>query len=94
MIPAELAQRALFAVTDARSCGVSPIALQQAVADRTVVRLKRGWYTAQPLPHPADRHRLRVEAELLDHPGTIPSHHSPPSPSATPCIARIGHGFT
>ena len=55
---------------------MSPIALQQAVADRTVVRLKRGWYTAQPLPHPADRHRLRVEAELLDHPGTIPSHHS------------------
>lgn len=50
--------------------------MQRAVADRTVVRLKRGWYTGQRLPHAVDHHRLRVEAELRDHPATIPSHHS------------------
>lgn len=76
MLPAELKQRALFSVNDARDCGVAPIVLQRALADGTVARLKRGWYTAQTLRYLSDRHRLRVEAELHDHPGTIASHHS------------------
>ncbi len=76
MLPAELRQRALFSINDARACGVAPIVLQRALADGTVVRLKRGWYTSQALRHASDRHRLRVQAELHDHPGTIASHHS------------------
>lgn len=50
--------------------------LQRALVDGAVVRLKRGWYTAQTLRHAGERHRLRVEAELCDHPGTVASHHS------------------
>ncbi|MFT4293871.1 MAG: hypothetical protein QM582_00470 [Micropruina sp.] len=76
MLPTELTQRPLFAVTDARDCGVTPLDLQRALATRAVVRLKRGWYTAENLRYPADRHRLRVQAELRDHPETIPSHYS------------------
>lgn len=72
----ELRQRALFTINDARDCGVAPIVLERALADGTVSRLKRGWYTAQQLPHPSERHRLRVAAELRDHPGTVASHHS------------------
>lgn len=75
-LPPELTQLPLFAATEARDCGVTPAALQRALAERTVSRLKRGWYTAQDVRYPADRHRLRVQAELRDHPGTIPSHHS------------------
>ncbi len=76
MLPAELRQRALFTIGDARDCGVAPVILQRALADGTVTRLKRGWYTAQALRYVSDQHRLRVEAELHDHPGTIASHHS------------------
>lgn len=72
----ELAQRPLFTLTDARDCGVPPIVLQRALADGSVSRLKRGWYTAEELRYPSERHRLRVEAELRDHPGTVASHHS------------------
>lgn len=75
-LPVELAQRPLFTVADARACGVAPVVLQRALADGSVSRLKRGWYTAEKLRHPSERHRLRVEAELRDHPGTIASHHS------------------
>lgn len=76
MLPAELGQRALFTINDARDCGVAPILMQRALAEGSVTRLKRGWYTAQKLGHAQERHRLRVQAELRDHPGTIASHHS------------------
>lgn len=69
-------QRSLFSVTDARACGVAASALKQAVIKGVVTRLKRGWYTGQTLARLSQRHRLRVQAELFDHPGTVPSHHS------------------
>lgn len=76
MLPVELTQRPLFTVTDARDCGVPAVVLQRALTDGALVRLKRGWYTAQKMRNPTERHRLRVDAELRDHPGTIASHHS------------------
>ena len=50
--------------------------LRAAVTRGVIVRLKRGWYTAQPLPWPADRHRLLTGIEHQARPHTIPSHYS------------------
>ena len=66
----------MFTTEEARDCGLSGADLRRALSRGEIVRLKRGWFTAQPLPYTSERHRLRVVAELRDHPGTIPSHYS------------------
>lgn len=56
--------------------GVSDKALRTALADGSLHRLKRGWYTAHKPAVGAARHALLVRVQLIDHPGTLASHYS------------------
>lgn len=76
MIPDELSDLPLFTTHDALEMGVTGIDLRNAVNEATITRLMRGWYTAQPLPWPDDRHRLLVDIALLERENTVPSHYS------------------
>ncbi len=76
MFPAELSLVSVFNTKQLRERGVAPSDLRRAISDGKVIRLKRGWYTNVVGEHAADQHRLRVLAELRDHPGTVASHHS------------------
>ena len=76
MFPPELAQVAIFTIQQLREHGVAERDLRRALADRRVTRVKRGWYTCDGSSRPGDLHRLRVLAELRDHPDTVASHHS------------------
>lgn len=76
VLPMELLQLKMFETSDARHAGVSPNDLRVAVASGELVRLKRGWYTANRLEWPADRHRLLTEIESRERLWAIPSHYS------------------
>lgn len=76
MLPAELLQVPIFNTKQLQARGVAPSELRSAVAEGTLVRLKRGWFTHNKPDRPADQHRLRVLAELRDHRGMVASHHS------------------
>lgn len=76
MLPPELSMVSVFNTKQLRDRGIAPSDLRRAITEGTVIRLKRGWYTTVVGEHAADRHRLRVLAELRDHPGTVASHHS------------------
>lgn len=66
----------MFRAVDARRAGVTARDLRAAVASEQLVRLKRGWYTADRLEWPADRHRLLADIESRARSWAIPSHHS------------------
>lgn len=76
MIPSELTDLPFFTTHSALEMGVTGIDLRNAVNEGTIVRLMRGWYTAQPLRWPDDRHRLLVRIALLERKNTVPSHYS------------------
>lgn len=76
MLPGELFTVPMFSTRAARQAGVTDLDLRAGVRDQSVVRLKRGWYTAQVLTWPDDRHRLRVLIELAERDGVVPSHYS------------------
>lgn len=83
MIPSHLRELSVFGTGTARRAGVSDFELQRAVGAGEVIRLKRGWYTAQRLEWPADRHRLRVELALRERTNVVASHYS----------AAVAYGF-
>lgn len=76
MLPAELLVLPLFSTGQARDCGLTEVDLRDAVSRETVVRLKRGWYTAQRLEWPDDRHRLMVQIETSERDEVVASHYS------------------
>lgn len=76
MIPPELAQVTIFNAAQLRDRGVGQDEVRRAVQQGEIVRLKRGWYTRTARDEPSERHRLRLLTELVDHPGTVPSHYS------------------
>ena len=76
MLPRVLAELDVFATSHARRLGLSDADLRAAVKAQSLVRLKRGWYTGQSLPWPADRHRLLAGIEHAARPDTVPSHYS------------------
>ncbi len=76
MLPSELLQPEMFRAADARRAGVTIRDLRQAVAEGRLIRLKRGWYTAQRLDWPSERHRLLTDIENRTRSWAIPSHHS------------------
>lgn len=76
MIPAQLTALPLITTAQLRRAGVSPHELDRAVRAGAVTRLKRGWFTAQPLPWPSDRHRLLVQIELAQRRAMMASHYS------------------
>lgn len=76
MLPPELIELPLFTTGRAHELGLTEVDLRGAVADDTIVRLKRGWYTAQNLNWPEDRHRMLVRIETSERPGVIASHYS------------------
>lgn len=76
MIPDEFTQVAVFNAAQLRKAGVSPTDLRRALAAGAASRVKRGWFTVRDLSDPLVRHRVRVEVELREHPGTVASHHS------------------
>lgn len=67
---------ALFSTRQAHDCGVTEVDLRDALARQAIVRLKRGWYTAQRLEWPDDRHRLLVQIETSERDDVVPSHYS------------------
>lgn len=76
MIPDELRDHRILSVGQLTRAGVTPVDTRQALAAGELTRLKRGWYTPRTMEWPTDRHALVVQAELKDHPGTVPSHQS------------------
>jgi very-short-patch-repair endonuclease len=76
MIPPHITQLPVFTAAGVRRAGVSWHELERAVSAGEVARLKRGWFTAQPMPWPSDRHRLMVQVELTQRPGLVASHYS------------------
>ena len=76
MIPDELRGHRILSVGQLTRAGVTPVDTRQALAAGELTRLKRGWYTPRSMEWPTDRHALVVQAELKDHPGTVPSHQS------------------
>lgn len=66
----------LFSTCHARDSGLTAVDLRDAVSRQTVVRLKRGWYTAQRLAWPDDRHRLMVQIETSERDDIVASHYS------------------
>lgn len=76
MLPSELLELPLFTTKRAHELGLTEVDLRAAVADAAIVRLKRGWYTAQNLTWPEDRHRLLVQIETNERSGVIASHYS------------------
>lgn len=76
MIPDELRDHRILSVGQLTRAGVTPVDTRQALAAGELTRLKRGWYTPRTTEFPTDRHALVVQAELKDHPGTVPSHQS------------------
>lgn len=76
MIPDELRDHRILSVAQLTRAGVTPVDTRQALAAGELTRLKRGWYTPRTMEWPTDRHALVVQAELKDHPGTVPSHQS------------------
>lgn len=76
MIPPELTQVAIFNIVQLRDRGVGQDEVRRALSQGELVRLKRGWYSCTARDEPSERHRLRLQAELADHPGTVPSHYS------------------
>lgn len=77
VIPRELLARPFFDIASARECGLDDRALRLAINAGQLHRLKRGWFApAASVRNPIESHLLRVRVELLDHPDTVPSHHS------------------
>lgn len=76
MLPQELLTLPLFTTVEAHRVGVSDADLRVALKGQAIRRLKRGWYTAQPINWPEDRHRLMVQVELRERTGVVPSHYS------------------
>jgi len=76
VIPDELRDHRILSVGQLTRAGVTPVDTRQALAAGELTRLKRGWYTPRTMEWPTDRHALVVQAELKDHPGTVPSHQS------------------
>lgn len=76
MLPAELLVLPLFSTRQAQECGLTEVDLRDAVAREVVIRLKRGWYTAQRLEWPDDRHRLMVQIETSERDDVVASHYS------------------
>lgn len=76
MLPSELLILPLFSTRQAHECGVTEVDLRDALWRQTIVRLKRGWYTAQRLEWPDDRHRLLVQIETSEREDVVPSHYS------------------
>lgn len=76
MLPAELLELPLFTTGNATELGLTELDLRSAVSDGRIARLKRGWYTAQNLERPEDRHRLLVRIETSERSDVIASHYS------------------
>jgi hypothetical protein len=76
VIPPELLQLPVFSLAQARDRGVSRVDLQLSLRSGEITRIKRAWFTARHPEWPSERHRLRLDAELADHPGMVASHHS------------------
>lgn len=76
LVPPFLKQRDLFSTREAAAAGLDAGDLRKAVHQRQLVRLKRGWYTAQRTRFPEELHTLLVRAELRDNRHTVASHYS------------------
>lgn len=76
MLPSELLVLPLFSTRQARDCGLTEVDLRDALSSETIARLKRGWYTAQRLRWPDDRHRLLVQIETSERDDVVASHYS------------------
>ncbi len=76
MILQHLLERELFTTRQAKAAGVTDFELRQAARAGDLIRLKRGWYTANRPEWPADLHRLRLSAELAERDGVRASHYS------------------
>lgn len=65
-----------FSYQTAIAAGLTSADLKRALRAGLITRLKKGWYTAQVLRYPIERHRLLTKIEVADHSGSVASHYS------------------